>query len=228
MCSSPYVSGYNELISDISHDLKGSFPAIASPTLSKQETVSFLHQLIQGGSKKKNNYPSFPWRRMLEFVPRIILMFFKVIYASVCFRVKEFPENAVVFKTWLVPRSVSGGKLVDDYFRQLTDDLESYENVVTCFSSTDIKLLRSFANIEKKDNQILSYGLLSLLDVFKLFGFYLTTALVQSKRKYYLEGENVTRYINYSLLLDYLELRSFEAYAELYKCNNLIKYNILV
>ncbi|MDF1683518.1 MAG: hypothetical protein P1U36_02565 [Legionellaceae bacterium] len=221
-----YSKDYNQLLSDVMKELPGDFSALASPTLSKQETVTSLYQSIRNGIVDNRLAPRFPWRRLFEFVPRVSLMFIRLLYASLRFRVRHFPKDAVVFRTCLVPRCFGSSTLKDDYFRQLPDELAEHENVVISFTGTDIALLKRFARIQKHDNQIISYGLLSLLDVIRLFGNYLFTALVKSKKKYTLDGVDVTKYINQSLLLDYLGLRSFEAYVEKYKCRKLIKYKI--
>lgn len=220
-----YFGDYNNLISCATEEFEGNFAALASPTLSKQESVTFLYHSIKKGVSGKRR-PSFPWRRLIELVPRLILMFVRVSYATLRFRARNIPEGSVYFRTWLVPRSVSGDRLVDDYFRQLPADLASTEKVVVGFTSVDIGLLRQFAKIRKDDTHILSYGLLSPFDIVLLFIDYIFNALIQLKQQYYLDGVEVTEYINTSLLLDYLGLRSFEAYAEKYKCRKLISHKI--
>lgn len=216
---------YSQLISKVFQEFSDNFAALASPTLSKQETVTALSQSIREGLMC-GGPPPFPWRRLFEFVPRMLLMFARVTYASVRFRVRSLPEGAVVFRTWLVPRSLTGSVLVDDYFRQLPEDLAVHEKVVVSFTSADVGLLNHFGRIRRDDCQIVSYGLLSLWDVLKLFWDYVSTALIKTKKKYILDGNDVSAHINQSLLLDYLGLRSFEAYAEKYKCQKLIKHNI--
>ncbi len=220
-----YFGDYNNLISRAAEEFGGKFAATASPTLSKEETVTFLYQSIKKGVLLKRR-PIFPWRRLVEFVPRLILMFIRVSYASLRFRVRNIPESSVYFRTGLVPRSVSGERLVDDYFRQLPADLSSTEKVVVGFTSIDIGLLKQFARVRKDNTHIVSYGLLSPLDIVLLFIDYILNALIQVKEKYYLDDVEVTEYINKSLLLDYLGLRSFEAFTEKYKCRKLISHKI--
>lgn len=220
-----YFGDYNTLISRAAEEFGDKFAAIASPTLSKQETVTFLYRSIKKGVSSKRR-PGFPWRRLMEFVPRLILMFVRVSYASLRFRVRNIPEGSVYFRTGLVPRSVSGEWLVDDYFRQLPADLASTQKVVVGFTSVDIALLNQFARVRKDDTHILSDGLLSLFDIVLLFIDYILNALIQIKQKYCLDGVEVTEYINKSLLLDYLGLRSFGAYVEKYKCRKLISHKI--
>jgi len=226
MHDSDYREEYNQLLSEVLQESQGKFAAIASPTLSKQETVTSLYQSIKEGVASGRPRPPFPWRRLVEFLPRLTWMFARVAYASLRFRVRRIPEGAVMFRTWLVPRSLAGPALIDDYFRELPEDLATYEKVVISFTATDLGLLNQFGRVRKAENQVISYGLLSLFDVMKLFWNYTFTALIKAKKKYHLDGVDVTAYINWSLLLDYLGLQSFEAYAEKFKCQKLIKHKI--
>ncbi len=216
---------FNQVMSLAFREFHHKFSALACPTFSKQETVTSLYKSIQASAENENK-PPFPWRRLLEFAPRLLLMFGRILYASQRFRVRRLPEGAIVFRTWLVPRSFVRAELVDDYFRKLPEDLAAYESVVVSFTSTDVGLLNHFGRAKRGDNQIISYGLLSVLDVVSLFWNYMFTAYVQTRQKYHLNGRDVSAYINHSLLLDYLGLRSFEAYAEKYKCEKLIQHRI--
>jgi len=217
---------YSQLISEAMVDFNDNFGALASPTLSKQETVTALFKSIEDFLNDSSKKPLFPWMRLFEFIPRLVLMFIRVSYASLRFRIRKIPSNAIVFRTWLVPRSFQKNGLVDDYFRQLPVDLAPFENVLISFTSTDLKLLKQFGVVRRSKNQIMSYGLLTLSEVVRLFLDYIFTALIQTKKRYELEGKDISFYINRSLLLDYLELRSFEAYTEKYKCKKLIQYNV--
>lgn len=221
-----YSEEYNHLLSSVAQELSSEFAALASPTLSKQETVSLLYQRICAGLDNGSSTPRFPWRHLLEFLPRILFMFFRVSYAALRYRVKHLPEGAVIFRTWLVPRSFKGTALSDDYFRELADDLTESESVVTSFTTIDMGLLRKFGEVRHNGNQIISYGLLSIVDVIKLFFDYVITGLVQTRKCYSLNGRDVTAHINHSLLLDYLMLHSFEAYAEKYKCQKLAEHRV--
>jgi hypothetical protein len=221
-----YSASYNELLSDVFGELEGKFAALASPTLSKQETVTALYSSIAESVGDKNRRPGIPWKRLFQFIPRILLMFSRITYGAITNRVKHIPDNAVVFRSWLVPRSFSGTDLVDDYFRQLPVELSNSENVFVTFSSVNVGLIRRFAGSKKPSNFVYAYGLLGLLDIFALFFDYLVTGLVQARKTYFLNGEDVTDFINHSLLLDYLELRSLEAYSEKYKCKKLAGHRI--
>jgi hypothetical protein len=221
-----YHGEYNELLSNVASEFGDSFAAMASPTLSKQETVTFLFEFIKKAVKSGAPPPNFPWYLFLVFFPRLILIFLKFLYASLRFRVTRLPEGAIYFRTWLVPRSISDAGIVDDYFRELPKDLSLDNKVIIGYSVLKFGTLKKFARHPKSNDQIISYGLLSIADVFKLFAEYVTSALIQAKKSYTLEGLEVTKFINQSLLIDYLALRSFGAYVEKYLCNKLATHKI--
>ncbi len=187
--------------------------------------MTFLAESIKTGIGQGRR-PRFPWRRALEFVPRLMVMFAVVSYAATRFRTRGIPEAAVYFRTWLVPRSVSGETVVDDFFRQLPADLEPTENVVVGFTAVDVGLMNLFARRRRTETQIMAYGLLSVREVIGLFWDYLSTGLVQIHQQCDLQGVDIRAYVNRSLLLDYLEFRSFEAYAEKHKCLKLIAHGV--
>jgi hypothetical protein len=221
---SDICNDYNELISVVAYDVRNHFGALASPTLSKQETVTGLFKRLSNQDNASS--PPTPWIRLIKFIPRILLKFLVVMYASVRFRIRSLPGDAIVFKTWLVPRSFLGYELRDDYFQDLPRDLADYENVITCFTTSNLKMLNNFAKARHDDCEIISYGLLDFKDIFKLFLNYIFTALIRPSKKYFLRGRNITKYIRHSLLLDYVDLRSFDAYAEKYVCQKLAQYKI--
>jgi hypothetical protein len=217
---------YNNLISKVSLEFEDSFAALASPTLSKQETVTYLYNSIRENEGIINHKPGLPWLKIFLFIPRIIFCFCRVIYAATHFKVHHIPKNAIVFRTWFGPNSINKSLLVDSYFGELTDQLAEYENVVVTFTPDN---LRSFNKVSKnnlKSNHVISYGLLDLRDIYKLFLEYISSALIVTKKQYFLNGNEVTTYINRSLLIDYLGMRSFEAYAEKYKCEKLLSHKI--
>lgn len=221
-----YPKEYNELISQIFVDLDGSFAALASPTLSKQETVTSLFKIVSNaisGDQKKSPYP---WKLFFKFLPRVILMFTFVCFASVRYRIKKLPPNAVILKTWLVPKSFSNGTLCDDYFRSLASDLSKYRNTVTIYTPLDYRLLWRFSKIKKNQHQYISFGILNLLDVIKLFYKYLSDGPVRLKKKYLFKGVDITDFINKSLIADYMGMRSFLAYAEKFNSQKLAQQKI--
>lgn len=220
-----YTQEYSNIISDAFDEFNNSFPAIASPTLSKQETVTFLYSSIRE-NEKGNKKIQFPWKSLFLFIPRIVIIFFKLCLFSIFLRVKSIPKNSVYFRTYLVPRSFKSSGLFDDYFRELPYDISKHKSVVVSFTSHNLSMLNRFRVIKKPDNFIASDGLLSLLDIFQLLCDYLSSALIRVKKDYYLNGSNIKDAINNSLLLDYLEIRSLEAYIEKYNCKKLTSFKI--
>jgi hypothetical protein len=221
-----YPREYNELISQIYEDSSGSFAAIASPTLSKQETVTALYKIVTNAISKDQKKSPYPWKLFLKFVPRVILMFTFVCFASIRYRFKKLPPNAIILKTWLVPKSFSNGTLCDDYFRNLESDLSKYKNVVTIYTPLDYKLLWKFSNVKKNKHKYISYGVLSILDVIKLFYKYISDGPVRLKKNYLYKGIDITDFINKSLITDYMGMRSFLAYAEKFNCKKIAQQEI--
>jgi hypothetical protein len=134
-----YRSIYNKLISEVALEFPDSFAALASPTLSKQETVTSLYISINKSIESGYLKPKFPWLSYLQFAPRLVLMFFRVMYASLRFKVKSLPEGAVVFRTWLVPRCFKNSTLVDALHQRMLKcsiDLEWYSVKVIRFYLT--------------------------------------------------------------------------------------------
>ena len=217
---------YSNLISKVASDVGDVMSSRASPTLSKQESVTGLYKSIRKGIEGGQQKPPTPWINRLKFLPRILHMFCIVGYGAFRHRVKNIPPNSVVFRTWLVSGSFVNGGLADEYFRKLPEDLMQHSNVVFLYTTNSLRDLMLFSGVKKKKGQILSYGLLSTWDIFQLFFEYMLTAFVRIKKLYYFDNFNITPYIKSSLLLDYLCLRSFEAYMEKYKCKKLSKLNI--
>ena len=217
---------YNNLISKVSFEFKNSLAALASPTLSKQETVTYLYKSIRENEGSINHKPSLPWFKIILFIPRLVLCLFRIIYASIQFKVNHIPKNAIVFRTWFGPNSINNSLLVDSYFGELSDQLAEYENVVVTYTPDNLQSFNKVTKNNLKPNHIISYGLLDLKDICKLFVEYIISGLIQAKQQYFFNGNEVTTYINRSLLIDYLGLRSFEAYAEKYKCEKLLSFKI--
>lgn len=220
-----YFVEYNNLLSLAAVELGDNFAAIASPTLSKQETVTNLHNYICTQARTRKE-PIFPWGSLGQFIPRLALAVFNLVYTSLRFRVKQLPPNSIYFRTWLVPRCFQGEELVDDYFRNLPTDLSRGDNVIVSFQPLDYSLLTKTWKLNKKDNYIVAVGLLSITDIFKLMIDYIFTARLQIKGSYNYKNQDITPAINQSLLLDYLRLRSFQAYQERYICRKLLKFNL--
>jgi hypothetical protein len=220
-----YLGEYNTVVSQAATEFGFQFSAIASPTLSKEETVTNLYQNILG-SRLDRKIGSPPWRAYLEFVPRLILMFIRMVYVSNLCRVKEIPENCIYFHTWLVPKSVSGDIVRDDYFGDFPKDLADNQSVVISFHSLDIALVKEFKKKNTKSNYIIFIGLLGFVDIIKMMLDFIITAHLKLNGRYELNAKDITDEINKSLLLDYLHLRSFGAYQEKYICKKILTYKL--
>jgi len=220
-----YLEKYNNILSKAAAELDDNFAVIANPTLSKQETVTNLHSYVcsQTDSSKTS---TFPWNGLVEFLPRLVLSFFKLAYTCLRFRVKELPQNSIYFRTWLVPRSIQGQELVDDYFRTLPDDLSRDNKIIVSFYPLDYSLLKKIKKLNKKENYIVAVGLLSIFDIIKLVLDYIFTAHLKVKGSYTYKGRDIAPAINRSLWLDYFQLRSFQAYQDKYICQKLLRFNL--
>ena len=218
-----YKQKYSNLISDVASDNLGNFAALSSPTLSKQETVTGLFEIIKNDKPRKLLNRRLILIAFIKFFPRLTYMFTRLIFISIFNKPKKLFENSIIFKTWLVPRSFNKSGIVDDYFRKLITELETNYKVIVSFTTYDIDLVKKFKKVNTKSNYIQSYGLLSIFDILKLFTEYIFKAHLNIKLKYYLNEIDVTNDIKFSLLLDYLELRSFDAFAEKYKTELLVK-----
>lgn len=214
---------YSNLISQVASDNLGNLAALSSPTLSKQETVTGLFEIIKNNKPRKFLNRRLIFIALIKFFPRLTYMFSRLIFISIFNKPKKLSENSIIFKTWLVPRSFNKSGIVDDYFRKLITELENNYKVIVSFTTYDIELVKKFKKVNTKKNYIQSYGFLSFFDILKLFTEYIFKAHLNIKLKYYLNEIEVTNDIKFSLLLDYLELRSFDAFAEKYKTELLVK-----
>lgn len=220
-----YLGEYNELISEVAFDFGGIFPAIASPTLSKQETVTYLYELIKHRIAQ-GKAPSFPWISLAEFIPRLLMMFFRISITSLRFRVKTLPINTVYFRSWLEPRCVAGHFLVDEHFRDASKDVSEVENVVIALHPYDYSLLDDFRRLKKCEKFIVPIGLLSMADIIFLMFDYVINGYIKARKNYKFKSVDITKEINHSFLQDYLRLRSFTAFQEKYICRALLKFKL--
>ena len=209
-----FLIEYNNLISKAWIEHQGKFGVLASPTLNKQETVTFLYQAIIEHDKNGSSFGKFMRDRLL-FIPRLTYHFFHLVRLASRFRVRSIPRNSLFIRTWLVPRSIKDGAVRDDYFRKLIDDLKLDHTVILGFQPLDYgPLLEQFKNARREDNHILNIGLLNIKDIIKLFIDYVFSAKIILKDKYLSNGRDVAQAINSSLNTDFYRLRSFQAYLE--------------
>ena len=219
---------YNELLSKAALEHKGKFAALASPTLNKQETITFLYRNVNYliDNKKKKINKENPVLLRIKFFIMLGYNFFYLLKSSIRFRKKFIPEKCIYIRTWLVPRSIKDGKLKDDYFRELIDDLSDKHNVVVGVQPlTYGKLLKQYSNAWKPDNYIIPIGLMSILDIIKVFLNYIISGKIMLEKGYFFKGVNICELINNSLSLDYYKLRSFQAYLELSIAKKIKTYN---
>jgi hypothetical protein len=220
-----YLVTYNNLISQVAFDFRGIFASIASPTLSKQETVSNLYELILQRITQ-DKILGFPWLSLVAFIPRLLIMFFNMSVTSLRFRVKSLPADAVYFRSWLEPRCVAGNMLIDEHFRNVPNDISEAENVVIALHPYDYSLLNDFKRIKKNGEFIVPIGLLSIVDIFSLMVDYIINGYLKTSKNYKFKSVDITNEINNSLMLDYLQLRSFTAFQEKFICRSLISFKI--
>ena len=211
---SDFLEEYNNLISTACLESKGKFAALASPTLNKQETITFLFQRIIECGKERNDL-AISIRNIFLFIPRIFYHFINLTFIAHRFKVKSIPQNSIFIRTWLVPRSIVGYQVRDDYFRKLIDDLKINHSVVVGFQLLDYGFpLKQFKRAEKDENFIIPIGLLSFKDIVFVFVKYIFSAKLKLKNKYFYKGKDITGIINKSLDSDFYRLRSFQAYLE--------------
>ena len=220
---------YNDLISTAGREQIDNFACLASPTLSKQETITFLYEdiltyLDSAKILNRDKKVVTSGNRFIFFI-RIIYYLFNLLFFSRLFRVNSVPDNCYYIRSWLVPRSIKQGAVYDDYFCGLIDDLQTNYPVIVGLQPLNFgRLLWDFRRVNKSNNFIVPIGLLSSKDIFKLMLDYLRSAKVILKEKYYFKGRDITSLINRSLTHDYLKFRSFQAYLDLYIARKLIKY----
>jgi hypothetical protein len=220
-----FMLRYNELLSDASHELRDKFPALASPTLSKQETITFLYQdVLRQINGVRINTGLLKLR--LQFIPRLLFTLYALVTNSILFRINSLPGRCTYIRTWLVPRSIKLGKLRDDYFDRLIDDLSLKTSIVVGFQPLNYgKIIQRFMKAKKPKNYINPIGLLTIEDICRVFVSYIKTANINLKNKYYFRRFDITNTINYSLQKDYYKLRSFQAYLELAIAAKIKAYN---
>lgn len=221
-----FLEDYNLLLSRAALEKKDNFSSLASPTLNKQETVTFLYLKVQEylKTKVKNKDKKIPLSEYLKFYSRLIYVCINLIRISIQFRVKKLPKNSVFLRTWLVPKSFINDQLGDDYFREMIDDFDSNERLIVGFMPNGFKTLSKLRKVSKKPNYIITPGLLSIRDIFMLIFDYFTNGHIQLHEQYCFKKEDVTFLINKSLTDDYLYLRSFPAFLEKYIANKIKKY----
>lgn len=220
-----YLGEYSNLLSLAAIELGDNFAASASPTMSKQETVTYLYEdIIKPNSFITEKY--YILRSWMLFPLRIIWHFFNLIKISRTFKVNFIPKNCVYIRSWLVPLCFEGNKIHDEYFRGLIDDLGKHEKVVVALQPLNYKLIRKLKKDDLPDGYIIPIGFLSLTNILKCLLNYILNAKVALKGSYRLHGKEIRNKINRSLLFDYLKMRSFLAYQEKFIAKKLCESGI--
>jgi hypothetical protein len=213
-----YLGEYNDLLSKVAKEQKDCFGILASPTLNKQETISYLYENINDyiNGIKTENIIINPFIVRLKFIFTLLRLFCKILLTAIRFRVKNIPKGCVYVRTWLVPKSITSGGIRDEYFRILIDDLSDKFTTIVGFQPFAFDhTLDLFDKAQKPNNYIIQIGLLNVIDIFNIFISYVLTAKIKIKNDYYYKGKNITKLINESLKHDYYRLGSFQAYLEL-------------
>ena len=218
-----FFGEYNSLISRVMDEFDGRFAALASPLLSKQETVSGLYQIILA-ERSGNVVPGFPWKEIFQFLPRLFLILFRLCYASFFFRVADLPRGAVCFSSWLEPGCVKGSSLIDEHFRNIPEDLAEKMPVIVLQQSYDLSLLKRVRSLDKPKNYFVAEGLMSIFDILAVTFDYLTSARLRLKREYFLGGKNISSSLKRSLLVEFLTFAPFLAYQKKVISRRLLSY----
>jgi hypothetical protein len=212
---SEFLGEYNNLLSRAAVELGDNFAAIASPTISKQETVTYLYEdCINPKSWLAQKYQIL--KHWLLFPLRLCWHAINLIMISSTYRVRSLPKKCVYIRSWLVPQCFVGSNVRDDYFRGMVTDLRMHENVIVALQPLGYKLIRKLRKDKLPGGYIIPTGILSLTDVFRCLFEYLFHARVSLSGSYTLRGKEIRSKINRSLLFDYLLMRSFVAYQDKY------------
>ena len=175
-----YLNEYNFLLSRAASEYKSSFAFIASPTLSKQETVTDLYnECINRESLflriKKTIFLFF------LFPVKLIWHLYNLLYISRSFRIKSLPEGSIYIRTWLVPRCFSGLGINDEYFHEIHEEIKKKYSVITAFQPYGYRIIDKLKQINLEDDQIIPIGLLSFGDIIKCIWEYIVTAKIKLK-----------------------------------------------
>lgn len=215
-----YLKTYNDKISQIACEFDNSLASLASPTLNKQETISFLYSKI---IRSAPSYLFLQLKNRALFLPRLIFQFLSLIVISKIFKIRKINVD-IYIRTWLVPKSFQNGKIKDDYFRELIDDLNEQTSMVLAFQPLKIdRLMWKFKKDNTNQNFIIPIGLLGVSDICLLFLDYIKTAKLRLKKEYFYKKKSINKLVNQSLEDDYYKLRSFPAFLESYITEKILK-----
>ena len=210
-----YLGEYNDVLSSIWLDGEVNDSLLASPTANKQETVTQLYQTLKSSGDKQTFLDIFvSYLPILFFLPRLLLVFVRLVWIRITVTHDELPPSAVFLRTWLVNRSFDKGQIKDDYFRMVPEELGERLDVVVVFSLLDFGPIKKLKGRNSNFKWVLGPSLLNLREIVLLFWDYLNHAKpkpVSSKR---FKQKDISCFINRSLSLDFWLLRSFPAFLE--------------
>tara|TARA_B100000963_G_C22629451_1_gene674121 strand:+ start:351 stop:1868 length:1518 start_codon:yes stop_codon:yes gene_type:complete len=222
-----YLIEYNNLISNIKYSKKKfDLSFFSSPTLNKQESITFLYKKILKYIKNEDSFTPINLKEKFKFIFRILYHFFFLSIISLLFRVKKVPKNNIYIRTWLVPRSIKSNNIVDDYFKELVTDLSLKNKVIVAFQHLSYnKLIYYFKKKNKKKSFIIPIGFLSVYEIFNLLIQYIFQAKIRIDDPIYFKNKKINDVINNSLLEDYYRCRSLQAYIDYHIAIKLKKYD---
>ena len=207
-----FLVEYNNLISNIKKDHLLNYHANASPTLNKQETISFLYKsILKNKLPKKSN--------KLKFIIKFIYFFLFFILYNFFYRNKLIKSNfkdLTLLRTWLVKKSINKNNIIDEYFGELNSFYKERKiQTLTIFYPLKFdKLIFKFNKINKNDNYILSLDLLNIYDIFYLFFRYFFSRRLKIKKTYKFKGKIINKNLNFCIKNDFYEFHSFQYFIE--------------
>ena len=110
-----YLEDYNHLLSKAFEEKRDHFSALASPTLCKQETVTFLYLKVIDFLNKntEGNIKKISFQEGWKFFLRIFYTLINLLHISFFYRVTEIPQSSIFIRTWLIPKSFEKNYLRD-------------------------------------------------------------------------------------------------------------------
>jgi hypothetical protein len=223
---SDYLEEYNLILNKVRISFEKDEYKLASPTLSKQETITELYESIVDKNHPNNSsYELF--KAYFQFIPKLCIKIFFLFYIKFKSPKINFPKNALYFRSWLEPRCLDGTKLIDEHFRDLPSKISSQYQVISALHAYSFQGVKKFYS--KKDNDylfIIPQALLTIKDIFFIFLDYLRYGRLKTQEIFFYKKKNVTKQINRSLLLDFLKFRSLIAFEEKFISQKLLNKEI--
>ncbi len=229
MAKSDYLGNFNEFMSLLAigclkETSNSRLSCLASPTLSKQESLTSLYHQIQS-CKSSGAVELKSLIALLLFLPRLLSRVGLVCILKLVFKSQKIPNQPIVFRSWLAPASFSAEKFDDAYFGQILALVQDRKDCIHVISGINPRLNLQLKFLGLHPNTIHSVSLISWRDIYKIFFEYFTDGPVRTEKSHYFCGRDVTRFIKTSLFFDYFDLRSLPGYIEAAVAKNLAKKN---